>query len=202
MENIESPKGAEIENERSQNENLDTSMEVTEVQPTFSEIERVVSEYSELNETEKKQKVEKYLQRAKRSRDAWRTKIQAHNGRPCLGKGCTLCIEKAAYKNGKLETTKLSEAKFSKYFSSEDQNGYIHPDFYPSIKFQPKHNHCKNICCVCTRFPYLHGSNKELLEPVHKRRDEPLSETCIKCKGVRFSMIPIRNSNTLFRLLI
>ena len=116
--------------------------------------------------------------------------INTQNGKPCLGKGCpgcTICIEQAVYKNGKLEMSQLCEAKYEKYFSSEDENTYVHPDFYPRIKFEPRHDHCKKICCVCTRYPYLQGTDKDLLDTFHLTKNESLSETCIKCKGVSFS---------------
>ena len=206
MENSEASKRAESENEP-RYENL----EVDVVDVDMVEVKPLIEIYTDLNETQKREALEKYRQRAILSRDARQTKreINTHNGKPCSGKacpGCTLCSEKAVYKNGKLEMSQLCKAKYEKYFSAEDERVYVHPDFYPSIKFEPKHNHCKKICCVCTRYPYLHGANKELVDSVHLKKNEPLSETCIKCKGVSFSLIPIciqdSEKLSLFRLPI
>ena len=138
----------------------------------------------ELNAAELREAVENSHQRAKRARDARKVKILVHNGQPCPGKNCTLCIDKADYKDGGLEMSELTAEKFTKYFASEDQNAYIHPDFYPGIKFQPTHEHCKEICCVCSRFPYLHGASQEFDSHAYLKNDEPLSEICIKCKAV------------------
>ena len=190
MENKETSNSQEIEAEQSSNQESvgpdSSSGEAREDDGEMSQEKSIPNDTNrELSETEKKDIVKNSYRRAKLARDARRIKTKIHNGQPCPGKNCDMCIDNAAYRDGGLEMSKLSEEKYLKYFCTEDQNAYIHPDFYPSIRFEPTHDHCKEICCVCTRYPYLRGTNKELLEQANFKKDEPLSETCIKCKGVR-----------------
>ena len=107
MENIETPKKVEIENESPKNENRDKD----EKDKDMVEVKPLIDIHLERNMTKKREALENYCQRAVLCRDARQTEINFinnQNGKPCLGKGCpgcTICIGKAVYKNGKLEMT-------------------------------------------------------------------------------------------------
>ena len=107
MENIKTSEKAETENETPKNEILD----VDEKEAVVVEAKPLIDLHLERNETKKREALENYCQRAVLCRDARQTEVNLinnQNGKPCLGKGCpgcTICIEKAVYKNGKLEMT-------------------------------------------------------------------------------------------------